>query len=121
MNRIEHANTFTVLDWIGIVYVVGSILGLFVFPKIALIFNKMFMDFGGVLPTLTEVVLKPWFSIVLGLICLCIFSMQWLPAIKGNINRKRAVIILSFLAISAALAICMIGLYLPIFKMAGSV
>jgi hypothetical protein len=121
MNRSENANTFTILDWIGIFFVVANLLGLFAFPMVALSFKTIFMEIGGVLPALTKVVLKPWFPILLGMICLCIFSLQWLKAIRGNLRRKRTVVVLSFFAASTAFALCVIGLYLPIFKIVGSV
>jgi hypothetical protein len=121
MNRSGQTNEFTILDWIGIIYVVIHIIGLFIFPKIALAFGEMFADFGGSLPNLTQFVIKPWFSISLGIICLCVFSLQWLNPVRNSLKRRRAVIVLSFLTASASSAICIIGLYQPVFRAAGTV
>ena len=121
MNKSQAINEFTILDWIGIVYIVGHILGLFAFPKMALTFNEMFMEFGGSLPVLTEIVINPWFSMLLGLACICIFSLQWLKPIKSSIRRRRAVIVLSFIGATISFAICIIGIYQPIFKMASPI
>jgi type II secretory pathway component PulF len=114
-------NRFTVLDWIGVVYVVANIIALFLFPRIAFTFEKMFEDFGGPLPAMTRIVLKPWFSILLGIFCTGIFSLQWVKPIKISLKLRRTVIVLSIFAASAAYALCIIGLYQPIFKMAGSI
>ena len=117
MNSNENVKSFTPLDWIGIFFVIAQILGLFTFSIIALRFNKVFIDFGGTLPIITEFVVKSWFSPMLGIICLCIFLFQWLKAMKGNIRQKRKVIIISFFVVSAAYTTCIIGLYLPFFKL----
>ncbi len=121
MHESQSGNAFTVLDWIGVVYTVGQIIGLFLFPTIAVAFADMYVDFGGALPLLTRVVTQPWFSIVLGAICLSVFSLQWLQFFKSRLKRRRAVVVLSFLLASAAMAVCVIGLYLPIFKMASPI
>jgi hypothetical protein len=121
MSENDTVNRLTVLDWIGIVYVVVNIIALFFFPKIAFSFEKMFEDFGGPLPALTIIVLKPWFSILLGIFCTGIFSLQWIKPIKISLKRRRTVIVLSIITASTAYAICIIGLYKPIFNIAGSI
>lgn len=123
MDNSGNKNEFTILDWIGIIFVAGNIIGLFFFPKIALAFHEMFEGFGGSLPTLTQIVTKPWFSILLGILCLGIFSLQWFNPMKMN-NRlkwRRWVILLSFLTSSAASAICIFGLYQPVFNAASPI
>jgi hypothetical protein len=121
MRESESANAFTVLDWIGVVLTMGQIMGLFFFPTIAVAFADMYADFGGSLPLLTRFVTQPWFTIVLGVICLSVFSLQWLKFFKSRLKRRRAVVVLSFLLASAAMAVCVIGLYLPIFKLASPI
>lgn len=121
MDKSGQTNAFSILDWIGIIYVVMHIIGLFVFPKIALAFGEMYADFGGSLPNLTQIVIKPWFSISLGIICLCIFSLQWLTPVRNSLKRRRAVIVLSFLTATASSALCIIGLYQPVFRAAGAI
>lgn len=121
MSENDTINRLTVLDWIGIIFVVANIIALFLFPKIAYAFEKMFEDFGGPLPAMTIIVLKPWFSILLGIFCTGIFSLQWIKPIKISLKLRRTVIVLSIFAASTAYAVCIIGLYLPIFKFAGSI
>jgi hypothetical protein len=110
MSENNTVNRLTVLDWIGVVYVVVNIIALFFFPK-----------FGGPLPALTIIVLKPWFSILLGIFSTGIFSLQWIKPIKISLKRRRTVIVLSIITGSTAYAICIIGLYKPIFNIAGSI
>jgi hypothetical protein len=121
MDKYGQTNAFSILDWIGIIYVVLHIIGLFMFPNIALAVGEMFADFGGSLPNLTQIVIKPWFSISLGIICLCIFSLQWLNPVRNSLKWRRAVIIISFLAATASSAICIIGLYQPVFRAADAI
>ena len=121
MDESKSVNKFTILDWIGIFYVVIHIIALFVIPKITPFFKEMYISFGEALPALTSVVITPWFSIILGIICVSIFSLQWHKSIKISINRRRAVIVLSFFISGAALSLCVVGFYLPIFDMAGAV
>jgi hypothetical protein len=121
MRESESANAFTVLDWIGVVLTMGQIMGLFFFPTIAVAFADMYADIGGSLPLLTRFVTQPWFTIVLGVICLSVFSLQWLKFFKSRLKRRRAVVVLSFLLASAAMAVCVVGLYLPIFKLASPI
>jgi hypothetical protein len=121
MSESQAIQKLTILDWVGITFVIFQIIGLFAFPKLALAFKDMFTDFGGPLPLLTRVVIKPWFSILVGIVCSGVFLLQLLDPIKSRIGRRRTVIVLSFLVALAGYAICIVGLYLPIFKIAGSI
>ena len=110
-----------ILDRIGIVYFIGNMLALLIFPIIASTFNVMFIEIGGSLPILTQIVIRPWFSILLGIICLFAFLLRWSKPVKGRLMRQRAILVLSILAVSAAMAICVIGIFQPIFRMASLV
>jgi hypothetical protein len=120
VSKNKSANEFTILDWIGVVYTVGNIISLFTLPKAAVVFRDMYADFGGSVPQLTNIVTKPWVPILTALICICIFSLQWVKWFKVRLKRRRAVVVFSFLIASTAFAVCVIGYYLPIFKMARS-
>ena len=119
MEKSESLNEFTILDWIGFFYILVHISGLFYFSKVAINFNEMYESFGKNLTTLTTIVLKPWFSTMLGIICLGIFSLQLINYIKISLKRRRAVVVISFIISSVFLAVCTIGAYQPIFRMAG--
>ncbi|MDH3348816.1 MAG: hypothetical protein OEM02_12065 [Desulfobulbaceae bacterium] len=118
MAKNETLNEFTILDWIGFFYILVHISGLFYFSEIAFNLNEMYQNIGKDLPTLTIIVLKPWFSTMLGIICLGIFSLQLINYIKISLKRRRAVVVLSFIISSVFLALCTIGAYQPIFRMA---
>ena len=107
---------------------IGFLAGVFPFvftiiheTRVAAEKEEMFLEFGGTLPTLTKNVINPWFTITLGMLSLSIFSTQWLKPVKASIKRRRAVIVISFVTASVSFAICIVGLYQPIFRLAGSV
>ena len=120
MIESEPKNEFTVLDWIGCVLTAIMILILFGFPVTAAAFSEMFEDFGGELPTLTAIVLIPWFAPLLGALAACIFVMQWIDWAKHHLKRRRILVAGSFLFALISFCICRLALYLPIFKMAGA-
>ena len=117
MNEKISANKMTIIDRIGMVYIVSNILGLLLFPNVANTFRGMFQDFGGELPVITLLVLKPWFSIMFAVSGAVVFSLQWHKKIKTNIKHRRTVVIAAFIIVVTAAAVCVIGLYLPIFTM----
>lgn len=116
-----HSNEFTILDWVGIIYIVCHFSFLFLFPLFASTFQEIYLDFGGSLPAITELVLHPWFPILLGFFCVGIFSLQWFGPIKHSLKRRRAVIVCSFTLTLSISAFCVIALYKPLFMLAGNV
>ena len=117
MNGKISTNKMTVIDRIGMVYVVSNILGLLLFPRIANAFSGMFQDFGGELPVLTLLVLNPWFSIQFAVSGAVVFCLQWHKGIKTNIKQRRLILIIAFVIVVTATMVCVIGLYLPILAM----
>ena len=61
MSKINSSSDFTILDWIGVVYIFMQIMGLFYFPQTAARLRELYNEIGGNLPMLTTLVLKPWF------------------------------------------------------------
>ena len=116
MNKTEMANDFTVLDWIGFIYIMIFIIGLFGFPILAAAFRDMYQDFGETLPILTTLVLMPWLSISLGIASIAVFSLLWHKSIKSSLIKQRAVIVISFIFSGATFGVCFFGIFQPIFN-----
>jgi hypothetical protein len=108
------------LDIAGIVTSALGAIGLFLFPLASAPFAAMFKDLGGAeLPVLTRVALTAWFPLLLGGIAsTCAFLGARL---RGSISRRRALIVVAVLVAGAGVIACVIGMYLPIFTLAGSI
>ncbi len=82
-------------------------------------FKAMFADFGQQLPLFTELCLKPWFPLALGLVPLIVVG----EGIARRLTRRDRVL-RTGLAIFLTLAlpgVFLIGMYLPIFSIASAV
>lgn len=79
-------------------------------------FASMFADFGGELPAVTRLVLTPWFPPAMGLIAPAIAA----EAIARHQARTERLIVAIVLAVALP-TLGLIGLYLPIFTIAGSI
>lgn len=114
-------NALTALDWIALVLAVGLTAGLELFPfLVAPRYAAMFDAFGaGPLPALTQLSLSRWFPIVLALAPLAGIGAALVE--RQTIGRRRALIVVSFFASLVALGICVVGLYLPLFALAGDI
>jgi hypothetical protein len=121
MNDSQSPNEFTVLDWVGCVWVVMWILPLFFLNRITPSFLEMFSSMGCALPVLSIIVLKPWFGPLLGIVSAGIFSLQWVEWFHKRLLRRRLIVVLSYIIASLFDAICFIALYLPIFRMASPI
>ncbi len=110
----------TAFDWIGIVLVAVVASLLFTVPiASAPTFEKMFREFSVELPPLTRLVLRPWFAIGGGLASLATCALAAKRSL--SIAKRRLFIVLGFVVGLAAIALCLIGLYLPVFQLAGSI
>ena len=87
--------------------------------KVAPVSAKIYADFGGKLPVLTELCLSIWFPITLGLVPLAVVGL----GIVGNAARwTRAILMGVVILLTFALpAIFLVGLYLPILDIAAAV
>lgn len=121
MSDAVKSNEFTILDWIGIVYIVMHICWIFYFSSVVARFGDMFQEWGGSLPMLSILTLKPWFLITVGIISLGMFLLLWHKSIKYSLKKRRAVIVISFVLTLTASALCAIGIYLPVLKLASPV
>ncbi len=111
--------TFTVFDAVGVS--VGA-LGL----PFALVaswkgpqFAALFADLGTSLPAFTQLCLKPWIPILLGVIPISVAALT-LFAQPARGGRVAAMVFTLLLALSVPTAYLM-GLYLPIFEIAGHI
>src|ERR1039457_3378512 len=121
MSKINSSSDFSILDWIGVVYIFMQIMGLFYFPQSAARLRELYNEIGGNLPMLTTLVLKPWFSISLGIVSLSIFSLQWHKSIKLSLRKRRAVVVFSFIFVTTVITVCIIAIYLPIIILASPI
>ncbi|MFO0722199.1 MAG: hypothetical protein U1E65_00365 [Myxococcota bacterium] len=106
-------------DWIGAV--VGGLVTfvLFVFPiAIGPTFERMFQDFGGTLPKVTELVLQIWFAPLLGVLPLGLLAFG---LAQGPLRRRRLALVLAFLVGATELGLVIWAVYLPVFALAGRI
>ena len=97
--------------------VLATFLALVLVP--AIIFKKMFADFGQQLPAFTELCLKPWFPVTLSLVPLLIIG----DGIFRNASRRGRALRMG-LGIFVTLAlpgVFLAGMYLPIFSIASQI
>ena len=110
---------FTILDWLGVTATGFSTLPLLGFAIAGPRARAVFDDVGGELPLLTLWVMQPWFPITLGIVSLAILMAAFRKDL--SIGRRRMWVVASFVMTSTFVALCLIGLYLPIFIMADAI
>ena len=112
---------FTTLDWIGTVVASFNAVGLLSLPVTGRSFASMFHDFGtgDHLPALTKLAISWWFPATLGALVLggVVMGVRQ-PA---PIQQRRAWIVGAFVLGGIGLAVCLIGMYLPIFAVADAI
>jgi hypothetical protein len=109
----------TPLDRFGFLLGGLGVVGLATFPIVGRRYAAMFSDFGGQLPTLTLLAISWWFPVLLALVDVCLlaaFAGPWLP-----LRSRRASIVAALLVAGVGFALCVVGLYLPIFSLAGAI
>ncbi len=84
-------------------------------------FAAMFRDFGGFnsLPALTKLVLTRWFPLTLGATAAIGPVLACVPSIPAV--HRRWVLVASFVFGCAAMGVCVVGMYAPIFALAGAI
>jgi hypothetical protein len=104
----------------GIVLSTLGAIGLFLFPLASGPFAAMFKDMGDAeLPLLTRVALSAWFPIGLGVVVVA----GAVAGARGGgpLSRRRALILVSAIFAIGGMIACVIGMYLPIFALAGKI
>jgi hypothetical protein len=113
---------FSILDWIGVVVAIVATLGLFAFPiGVAPTWKSMLADFGGTMPSITDLVLRPWFTPTLALVPTVLLVGTWRGRTFYRIRIRRGLIVAAFAWATAAVAFTMIAMYQPVFQMAGAI
>jgi hypothetical protein len=111
----------TTLDRMGAVFAGFAALALLSFPIIGRSFARMFQDFGSRerLPTLTLLAMSTWFPVSLGLIV----TAMVLTGASGRLSLqvRRACIVMGFVIGGMGFALCVVGVYLPVFELAGAI
>lgn len=115
---MSRGGELTAVDMVAVVVAGLAALALAVFPFIAASFARIFRDLGGDLPVFTRMVLVPW-QPVLALVSagLIVFGLRAPRALRA----RRVAIAAAFAVAFFSFAACVVGLYLPIFAMAGSI
>ena len=108
------------LDVAGIVTAGLGAVGLFLFPLASGPFAAVFKDLGNAdLPALTRIALSTWFPLSLGAIVSCgaVLGLRG----GGSLARRRALILGSSVLAAGGVIACVVGMYLPIFSLAGAI
>ncbi len=112
---------FTVLDWIGLVVVLLPVSFLLTWPwLLAPSYRLMFSEFGSELPLLTQLVLSPWPPLAFAVISVGLVAGATL--LRGaSIGNRCALAVAAFVVALVGVAMCFLGVYLPIFQLANSI
>jgi len=107
----------TIADKTAVLITWLSITALLFFPVVANQYSIMFNDFGGKLPLLTKIVLKGWYPHGCALLSIVTMALRWFPERMVSIRAVRTVVILSLVLSCTGVALCVIGVNLPMFEM----
>ena len=111
---------FTVLDWVGLGVGWLVVLALASVPfTLAPQWQRMFKDMGGTLPPITTLSLSLWFPLSLAALGASLLAASLL--LRGRLLHRRLAVALAVLIALSSLALLLIGLYAPIFTLAGAV
>jgi hypothetical protein len=119
-STIEGHSSFSALDWTGALLAGFGVLGLLGFPLVGRTYAGMFEDFGAhaALPRLTRLATSVWFPCVLSLPAIASLMLGFR---RRPIAQRRLCVVGATVLGWGALALCVVGLYLPIFALAGAV
>jgi hypothetical protein len=112
----------TILDWIGLAMIVPFVVALLAAPLVVTpAFASMFAEFGseGALPAITQLVMSWWVPTALALVPIGLT----IAAITGHrsLGVRRLLGVTAFLAGLGGCVFYLVGLYAPIFEIAGAV
>lgn len=111
----------TPFDWLGACLAGLPAFALLAFPVQGRRFAAMFADFGAQkdLPVLTRLAVSVSFPVALGLLVVVLIGAG--VTLRAPLAARRACIIAGFVLGVGAFALCLVGLYLPIFSLAGNI
>ena len=106
-------------DWIGVALVGMGVLFLVQFPfLVAPAFERMFHDFGSVLPVPTALALTK-LPLLLALVCVAMLAIGLGPWL--SMGYRRLLIVASFLFCCVFSALCLWAMYMPLFVRVGEI
>jgi hypothetical protein len=122
MERGGRLAELTILDWIGLVVVVPAVVFLLAAPLVVTPgFAEMFASFGSdsSLPAITRLVMSWWLPPVLAVVPVALV----LAAITGrrSLGTRRLLGVVAFLCGAAGAALYLVGMYAPVYAIAGAV
>ncbi len=111
----------TTLDRMGIVIASSTAIGLMLFPVAGATFSGMFTDVGASkdLPLLTRLATSAWFPLLLVLPVVACLVMGLRR--KTPLAVRRAWIVGAFALGCVSFALCLVGMYLPVFAIANAI
>lgn len=116
--RVETAATFGPIDWITTLVAGNTAVFLLGFSSVAgHRFGSMFDDFGGKVPFVTSLVVRWYVPTAAGLLVAALLVY----GLRGAPSRRRALLAGAAFAGLAASAICVYGLYAPVWELAGKI
>jgi len=111
---------FAPFDYALALGAIAGALGLFAFPIMGSSFAAMFRDFGNAqLPALTQLVITGWFPPILGLLV----AGATARGLRGAMPlvQRRLWILGAMVLAGVSIGVCVVGVYLPIFTLAGNI
>jgi uncharacterized BrkB/YihY/UPF0761 family membrane protein len=115
---MSRVGNLTAVDMVAAVVAALAAIALAVFPFIAASFARVFRDLGGELPLFTRIVLVPWQPVLaLASAGLIVFGLRS----RRPLRQRRVALASAFALAFFGFAANVIGLYLPIFALAGSI
>jgi hypothetical protein len=116
--RVEKAPAFGPLDWLSLLVAGNTAVFLLGFSLVAgHRFGSMFDDFGGKVPFVTSLVVRWYVPTAAGLLV----AGALVYGLRGAPSRRRVTLAGAALAGLLAAAICVYGLYAPIWELAGKI
>ena len=113
-------SALSALDWIAVVLVGMGAMFCAAFPfGLGPAYAAMFRDFGSELPAITELALSTWFPLTLAAAPAGALALAL--GVRLPLGTRRLVIVLGFLLSLAAIGVCLVAVYAPIFALARAV
>lgn len=114
-------SALSALDWIaaGLGLLLAGVLVVFAVVHIPR-FRGMFADVGAELPWVTRVVLSAWPPLLVSALAVGL-TIAGLALTHHALGLRRALLVAAFFVPLLGLGLCLAGVYLPIFQLAGAV